>query len=163
MYQHLHSLYVVLFISVENLTAVAGINCDGLIISWFLKGGSFMLSQLNFTITLINSEIPVTQNFNVSGSDCTDMSLQGVNCGNNLTLFYYGITSLQANQSYTVSLLTHVDNMHNVTNSSHTTTANTTIPGMNEALPLIVVLYHLHNLYHMRMHMVHTYHKYLYM
>ena len=134
-------IYALCF-SVENLTAVAGMDCDELTISWFIEGDSIMLSQLNYTIALIMSGEEIQQSFNVSGSDCVDMNLQGVSCGDYLTIFYYIISGLQANQSFTVSLLTYADSTYAVSNLLLTTMANTTIPGMYiykcQFIPVIV-------------------------
>lgn len=145
-YTHIYIVsHILLFISVENFTAVADTGCDELTISWYLEEQFFMLSQLNYTIALMSSEI--TRTFNISGSNCTEMNLQGVSCGEYLTLFHVTINGLQANQSYAVSLFTHVDSMYNVTNSSHNATARTTIPGLSEVLSLIVtvILYYVCN------------------
>jgi len=118
------------FLSVGNLSAtVAGIDCDELEISWFLEGDSIMLHQLNYSVMLMSGGI--MQSFNVSGSDCGDMNLQGVSCGEYLTIFYYAITGLQANQSYIVTVATIAESIYTISNSSLTTTANTTIAGLN--------------------------------
>ena len=117
---------------VENLTAMAGMDCGSLTVTWSLRGDSIMLSQLDYTITLTNvttSEVVNTMNF--AGNFC--VPAMGSQCGEYLTRFSYTIEGLSPpNQSYNLSLLTNITNnsMYEIRTPEVTTMATTVIAGM---------------------------------
>ena len=116
---------MLIFYIVENLTSVGSMNCDSLTVTWFLRGDSIMLSQLNYTIMLTNmmtGEVVNTTNF--TGNFCVPYT----QCGEYLTMFTYTVDGLSlASQNYTLSLLTSIinDTMYEITTPEVNTTAIT--------------------------------------
>ena len=118
---------------VENLTAVAGMNCDSLTVSWSLRGDAIVLSQLDYTLTLTNSTAgEVVNATNFAGNFCVPMPMSN-QCGEYLTRFSYTITDLlPPSQSYNLSLLTNItnNNMYEIMTPEVMITATTAIAGM---------------------------------